>query len=58
MTALSTRKPCLENCSGITGELVKKQRVSVKEHNGDIWIDCLYCAKQLHLILRKGKLSA
>lgn len=58
MTAPQYPEAMLENCSGITGELVKKQRVSVKEHNGDIWIDCLYCAKQLHLILRKGKLSA
>ena len=58
MTALGTRKPCFENRSGITGELVKKQRASIKEHNGDIWIGCPDCAKQLHLILRKGKLRA
>ena len=47
MTSFSTRKPCFKNCSGITGELVKKQRASIKEHNGDIWIGCPDCAKQL-----------
>ena len=35
----------------------EKQRASVKEHNGNIWIGCSDCAEQLHLILRKGKLS-
>ena len=58
MTALGARKPCFENRSGIAGELVKKQRASIKEHNGNIWIGGLYCAEQLHLIFRKGKLSA
>ena len=36
----------------------EKQRASIKEHNGNIWIGGLYCAEQLHLIFRKGKLSA